>query len=122
MAPNVAVDKEGGIGTPKKRPRATELQKLQIGIHEPQMPRKLRTKHYVEKDSEKIGKTQVETKRAGKEKVVEEKQPPPRAKTGDVKAPKEKDGKGDDAGKCPPKKGAAKPQRYKVSITFSNFT
>jgi hypothetical protein len=36
----------------------------------------------------------VETRRAGKEKVVEEKQLPPRAKTCDVKALKEKDGKG----------------------------
>jgi hypothetical protein len=72
------------------------------------MLRKLRTKHYVEKESEKIGKALVETRRAGKEKVVEKKQLPPRAKTGDVKALKEKDGKGDDGGKPKPKKGAAK--------------
>ena len=50
----------------------------------------------------------METKRVGKEKVVEEKQPPLRAKTCDVKALKEKDGKGDDGGKPKPKKGAAK--------------
>ena len=46
--------------------------------------------------------------RACKEKVVEEKQLPPRAKTSGVKALKEKDGKGDDRGKPKPKKGATK--------------
>ena len=50
----------------------------------------------------------METRRAGKEKVVEEKQLPPRAKTGDVKALKEKDDKGDEVRKPIPKKGAAK--------------
>ena len=45
---DVAGDKEVGIGTPKKRPRATELQKLQIGTQSPQMPRKLRTKQHVD--------------------------------------------------------------------------
>ena len=49
----------------------------------------------MENDSEKIGKATVETRRATKEKVVEEKQPPSRAKVIDMKAPKEKDGKGD---------------------------
>ena len=38
-------------------------------------------------------------------KVVKEKQPPPRAKTVDEKTPKEKDGKGNDGRKRPPKKG-----------------
>ena len=105
---DVADDKEVGIGSPKKRPRATKLQKLQIEIEELQMLRKLRTKHYVEKYSEKIDKVFVKIMRVGKEKVVEEKQLPPRAKTFDVKALKEKDGKWDDGGIRPLKKGAAK--------------
>jgi hypothetical protein len=83
------------------------------------MPRKLQTKHYVENDSEKISKTLVETKRGGKDNVVEEKQPPPRAKTIGVKALKDKDGKGDDGGKRPPRKVQQNVQRYKVSIAFS---
>ena len=56
VATDVGGDKEGGIGTPKKRARATELQKLQVGMQSPQMPQKLLAKHYVEKKSEKIGK------------------------------------------------------------------
>ena len=48
------------------------------------------------KITRKIGETPVETKRAGKEKVVEDKQLPMRAKTCDMKALKEKDNKGDD--------------------------
>ena len=55
VAIDVAGDSQGGIGTPKKRVRATELQKLQVGMQSPQVPRKLRAKHYVEKESEKIG-------------------------------------------------------------------
>jgi hypothetical protein len=35
VATDVAGDKEGGIGTPKKWARATELQKLQVGNYEP---------------------------------------------------------------------------------------
>lgn len=38
---DVVGDKEGRIGTPKKRAWAIELQKLQFGIQSPQMPRKL---------------------------------------------------------------------------------
>ena len=56
VATDVGGDKEGGIGTPKKRAWATELQKLQVGMQSPQMPRKLRAKHYVENESNKIGK------------------------------------------------------------------
>ena len=98
-APDVASDKDGGIGVPKKRSRATELQKLQTGIEEPQMARKLRTKHTMETVKEKIGKASVETRRASKDKVVEEKQPLPIAKAVDVKGLKEKDSKRDDGGK-----------------------
>ena len=72
------------------------------------MLRKSRTKYYVEKEFENIDKTPVEIKRASNEKVVEEKQLFPRAKTCDVKALKENDGEGDDGGKPKPKKGAAK--------------
>jgi hypothetical protein len=32
VATNVGCDREGGIGAPKKRARATELQKLQAGM------------------------------------------------------------------------------------------
>jgi hypothetical protein len=66
VATDVAGDKEGGIGTPKKRARATELQKLQVGMQSPQMPRKLRPKHYVEIESEKIGKKRPPKKGASK--------------------------------------------------------
>ena len=45
---DIAFDTQVGIGTPKKRPRATELQKLQIGTQSPQMPRKLRPKQHVD--------------------------------------------------------------------------
>ena len=63
----------------------------------------------------------METK-AGKEKVVEEKQPPPTAKTSDVKALKEKDGKGDDGGKPKPKKGATKcPKSTKCLFYTTNL-
>ena len=62
VATDVAGDKEGGIGTPKMRARATELQKLQVGMQSPQMPRKLRAKHFVEKESEKIGKKRLPKK------------------------------------------------------------
>lgn len=75
----------------------------------------------MEKDSKKIGKALLETKRGGKEKVVEEKQPPPRAKTVDVKALKEKDCKGDDGGKRPPKKGAAKCTKVQNVYRNHNF-
>ena len=118
---DVAGDKEVVLGTPKKRPRTTELQKLQIGTQSPQMLRKLQIKHYAKKDSKKVGKAHVETRRASKEKVVEEKQLPPRAKIGDVKALKEKDDKRDDEGKRPPKKGAQNAQRYKLSILHHKF-
>jgi hypothetical protein len=50
--------------TPKKRARATELQKLQVGMQSPQMPHKLRDKHVVEKESEKIGKKRLPKKGA----------------------------------------------------------
>ena len=56
VATDVGGDKEGGIGTPKKKSRATELEKLQVGMQSPQMPRKLRAKHHVEKESPKITK------------------------------------------------------------------
>ena len=49
VATDVGGNKGGGIRTPKKRARATELQKLQVGMQFPQMPRKLRAKHYEEK-------------------------------------------------------------------------
>ena len=52
--------------TPKKRARATELQKLQVGMQSPQMPRKLRAKHVVEKEPEKIGKKRLPKKDASK--------------------------------------------------------
>lgn len=120
-APDVAGHREGGVGVPKKRSRASELQKLQIGIEEPQMPRKLRSKHTVETVKEKIGKAPVETRRAAKEKVVEEKQPLPRAKAVDVKALKEKDSKGDDGGKGPPKKGATKTTKVQSIYRFLGF-
>ena len=120
-APDVAGDKEGGIAVPKKRLRATELQKLQIGNEEPQMPQKLQTKYTVETVKEKIDKALVETRRAGKDKVVEEKQPVPNAKTVDVKALKEKDSKGDDGGKPFPKKGATKTTKVQNIYRFLNF-
>ena len=118
---DVAGDKEIGIGTPKKRPRATKLQKLHIGTQSPQMLRKLRTKHYVEKESENIDKAPVETRRVGKEKVVEEKQLPPRAKTSGVKALKENDGKGDDGGKPKPKKCATKCRKVQSVYSTSQI-
>ena len=118
---DVASDEDSGIGVPKQRSRATELQKLQIGIEEPQMARKLRTKHTVETVKEKIGKALVETMRAGKDKVVEEKQPLPRAKAIDVKGLKEKDIKRDDGGKQPPKKGATKTMKVQSIYLLLSF-
>ena len=70
---------------------------------------------------EKIGKAPVETRRAGKDKVVEEKQPLPRAKAVDVKGLKEKDSKRDDGGKQPPKKGATKTTKVQSIYLLLSF-
>ena len=52
---------------------------------------------------------------------MDEKQPPPSAKSVDVKAPKENDGKGNDGGKRPPKKCASKTTKIQRMYRFFNF-